>query len=73
MTSDTAFSERNFDCWRAGKILSCQHCRNRPCKEFEHRSMDNVFMAKMNFKRDFALAREIILDYKFSFYAIFLT
>ena len=28
-------------------------------------------MAKMNFKRDFAFAREIFLDQNVSFYAIF--
>ena len=23
--SDTEFSERMFDCWRAGKLFSCEH------------------------------------------------
>ena len=39
----------------------------------ENRSTGNIFMAKMNLNRDFfALARKIIHDHKFSFYATFL-
>ena len=37
-------------------------CPNRTCKNFENRLTNKVFMAKINFDRDFALAREIIED-----------
>ena len=62
MPSDSEFLERFSDCWRAGKIFSCQHLdlnlSQQDLQNFENRSTDNVFMAKMNMilNRDFALA-----------------
>ena len=48
-------------------------CHNRTSKTSEKRSWDNVFMAKMNFKRDFALAGEIsmIINLQFRQYILF--
>ena len=43
--SDTEFSERIFDCWRAENI-------------FENRSKDNVLWPNLILKKDFALQRQ---------------
>ena len=44
-----------------------------PCKKFENRSTDKVFMGRMNFKYgNFASARDILHDYELSFIAIYL-
>ena len=54
------------------KVIFILVCSNRTCRNFEIWSADKVLMAKMNFNRDFALAREIIHDHENGSFFLFL-
>ena len=47
----------NFCLLEGRKIFSCQHLDLKTCKNFENRSTDKVFMAKMNFEKGFSIVK----------------